>query len=251
MAIPTHLDLVEALIRERAGSVDDLAVNWEARISEGEQRVGSARDRVSIYRWLKSGLPSQKDAIFGFCAVLDVDPVALLDVDQEWVRKQFGKERRFLRLFKPRATVLSPLWAIYDNEDGWPNNKLSRDFYCKDWSVADFTHDAADVKNVYVLLKLSWKPTDDLLPRVFHFAYRRIGVSDQMWRPYGAVLVYDGEAKLVSEAGDYQSITWDGDIVPVETNFGPEPAEFKVASLHAFDLELVIPTDGRPSLRFR
>ena len=82
MAISLNADLVHALIEERFGSIADLAVEWEERVASGIQRVGRPRNRASIYRWLKSGLPSHRDDVLGFAAALDVDPVALLDIDR-------------------------------------------------------------------------------------------------------------------------------------------------------------------------
>lgn len=251
MAIPINEELVRSLIRRRFGSVDNLIVEWEHRVASKGQRRGVHRDRTTVYRWLSTGLPSQTDDIFGFAAVLDVDPVALLSIDQRYVHEQFGRERRWFRLNRRRATYLAPLWPIYAAEDGWPNQALAEAFFGRHWHVTDFAHDPTIITNVYAAIVLENRDPHDLaIPKTYHIAYRRAGVSDRMWRPFGTVIGFETEIVLLSESGIYQRIERDGPQVVFESYFGPGQAEFRIASIHAFSLTLEVPSTGRHCVRF-
>jgi hypothetical protein len=70
MAIELDVPLVCRLIESRFGSVDAFAVEWEHRIETRKQRSGEARDRATIYRWLKQGMPSKRHDLFGLAAAL-------------------------------------------------------------------------------------------------------------------------------------------------------------------------------------
>ena len=57
---------------------------------------------------------------------------------------------------------------------------------------------------------------------------------------------------LVSESGDLQeqALGETASTIAVETHFGPGAAEFRVASLHAFELSVTAPSHDAGSLRF-
>lgn len=253
MAVPLQRDLVRALIELRFPTMSDLVVAWEERVETGRQKAGRARDRSTLYRWLERGLPSNRDDIFGFAAVLDVDPVALLDITEEYLRKGYGRERRLFQLGQANRAPLSAFWSIYTPGPGWPNAEVAHTFYGRPWCTSDFAHDPAKIANVYAAVSLRSRSADPpIVPRAYHFAYRRAGAPDAMWRPYGTVVGYEGEVCLVAENGDYQRKI-EGQsptIVVAETWFGPGPAEFRVASLHEFDVMVQAPSEGREVVRF-
>jgi hypothetical protein len=251
MAVPINEALVQAIIKRRFGSVDHLVVEWEHRVATGVQKTGVARDRATIYRWLQAGLPSQTDDVFGFAAMLDVDPVALLSIDRKYVHEQFGRERHFFRLRRRRGTHLAPLWPIYAADTIWPNHELALMYYGRRWHMADFNHDPRRIADVYAAVLLQSAGPKDDTPRVFHFAFRRVGVSDRAWRPYGAVIASEEDIVLVSESGDYQKVARQKTPpVPVETHFGPGPADFRLVSIHPFDLTLEVPSRQQGCVRF-
>ena len=72
-----------------------------------------------------------------------------------------------------------------------------------------------------------------------------------MWRPYGFVLREGGRIALfqVRGATAFSEIRPDAGAFVVETWFGPGAADFRVASLHAFDLALDAES-SLPSVRF-
>ena len=253
VAISLNADLVHALIEERFGSIADLAVEWEERVAAGVQRVGKPRNRASIYRWLKSGLPSHRDDVLGFAAALDVDPVALLDIDATAIEQHFAKERWLFQLRSVHRSALAPLWAIYQPRPSWPNEEIAHNYYGRSWCTEDFAHDPQKIANVYAAVQLSATEADTaFFPHAYHFAYRRPNARDGIWRPYGTVVAYRDEVRLISESGDYQSIerSDESGLVVVETYFGPGPAEFRVASLHGFTVRLEVPSTQQGCLRF-
>lgn len=143
------------------------------------------------------------------------------------------------------------MWPLYAAEIDWPNHQIARAFYGRPWHVGEFTHDATNTTNVHAALIFRDHAADaPIVPRTYHFAYRRLGVADRMWRPYGVVIGFATEVVLVSEAGDYQMVERGFRPVMAETHFGPEPAEFRVTSLHPFDQTLEVPSTQQSCGRF-
>lgn len=253
MAIPLRTEMIRALVAHRFGSVDDLVVEWEERVRNGQQKIGKARNRGTVYRWLDEGLPSRKEDVLGFAALLDVDPVALLRIDDEFVRLHYARERRLFQFGILGRSRLAAFWAIYVPTGSWPDRSIARSLYGRDWTTRDYRHDPALVSNVFACFKFTpstvapkWSPW------VVHFAYRRAGARDGMWRPYGSVLRIGPTVLLISESGDLQERTLGetGSSIAVETHFGPGAAEFRVASLHTFELDVAAPSHEACSLRF-
>lgn len=253
MTIPLRKELVLALIERRFQSVDGLVVEWGERVASGTQKVGRARDRSTIYRWIEKGLPSTRNDIFGFASVLDVDPVGILDIDGAFVQNHFGRERRLFQIGLTQLSRLSPFWPIYIPGPTWPNEEIAHHFYGRSWCTRDFTHDPSVIANVYVAVHLSATTNGEpVTPRTYHFAYRRLGAQDGMWRPFGTVIGLHNAVRLVSENGDYQEVSDErsSSVVVAETFFGPGPAEFRVASLHDFRVRIETPSKGQTSVRF-
>jgi hypothetical protein len=253
MAIPLRTEMIRDLIADRFGAVDDLVVEWEERVRAGRQKIGKARNRGTVYRWLDEGLPSRKEDILGFAALLDVDPVALLRIDDEFVRLYYGRERRLFQLGILGQSQLAAFWAVYIPGGSWPDPSIARTLYGRDWTTVEYRHDPALVSNVFACF--SFKPealAGACSPWVVHFAYRRAGARDGMWRPYGSVIRIGRTVSLISESGDLQENTMDDTASPiaVETFFGPGAAEFRVASLHKFELKVAVPSQDADSLRF-
>lgn len=253
MAIPLRTEMIRGLIAHRFGGVDELVVEWEERVRNGQQKIGKARNRGTVYRWLDEGLPSRKEDILGFAALLDVDPVALLRIDDEFVRLHYGRERRLFQLGILGQSRLAAFWAMYIPGGSWPDPSIARTLYGRDWTTSEYRHDPALVSNVFACFRFTPSTaTDACSPWVVHFAYRRASARDGMWRPYGSVMRIGQRVLLVSESGDLQEQTFDetASTIAVETHFGPGPAEFCVASLHAFALEVVAPSQETSCLRF-
>ena len=251
--LPLQAELVRALIRERFGSVDDLVIQWQEARRIGKQRAGRPRERATLYRWLDNGVPSNRSDIFGLAGMLDADPVSLLRIDERLVTRYFRMERARVSLETLNRNGLAAFWALYAPGPAWPPDSIARDYFDREWSAHEFAHDHRMATNAYVTVGLD----SDLgrassQPRAYHFAYRRTGARDGMWRPYGTVLGYDDKALLISESGDFQSLQTAGANrrIAVDTYFGAGEAEFRVASLHDFRLLLAPASDDGDRLRF-
>lgn len=253
MAIPLNKDLVRRLITQRFGSVDALVVEWEERMASDRRRTGRARDRSTVYRWIERGLPSKRDDVFDFASLLDVDPVGILDLEAIHEERIFEKERRLFQRGQERLARLSALWPIYVPGPAWPDEEIAQTYYGRPWFVQEFEHDPAKISDVYAAVYLSVPAHGDpSTPRTYHFAYRRTGARDGMWRPYGTVIGLQNEVCLLSESGDYQRLrdTRSSWTVVAETYFGPGPAEFRIASLHDFDMLASSPSREKSCVRF-
>ena len=254
MAIPLNRALVQELIELRFGSVNGLVVEWEERVALGVQKAGRPHDRATIYRWLQKGLPSHRNDVLGFAGVLGVDPIAILRIDEQLIEERFATERRRLQLGLDSPSPLLPFRPIYTPGPGWPNGEIAHSYYGRSWSVRDFEHEPSRIANVYAAVRLLSAAHDSpCVPRTYHFAYRRTDARDAMWRPYGSVIGYRHEVRLVSESGDYQRRADErsNEAVIVETYFGPGPAQFRVASFHAFDLTVETPSREKKAIHFK
>lgn len=253
MAIPIDTSFLRELIRHRWDSVDELAIGWADRCDARIQKAGRARDRATIYRWLKLGLPNRRDEVLGLCAALDVDPFVLVDLDSGAFSRLFERERLLFLLNRANASRLSALWSLVRPAPHWPDARVSHDYYARDWTTFDFVHRAEAAINVFALFRLCepFGQADTDRNRTYYFAYRKLGATDGLWRPYGIVRQRGREAICLAEMGHIQKCELDDpDRVDVETFFGPGPAEFRVAALHQFEAEVVVPSQGTGALRF-
>lgn len=252
MAIPIEASLVQQLIQQHWDSVDELALGWEERCRCGIQKTGAHKDRATIYRWLKQGLPNRRDEIFGLAAALDVDPFAIVNVDDGSFLRLFERERMLFLLNQHTASRLSALWPLLRPSRHWPDQLISHDFYARDWSIFDFDHPAEDIRNVYA--HISIRPERDQsreMLSVFYIAYRRAGALDGLWRPYGIIRQRGGTAEVIAEMGYRREIALaSSDQIDVETFFGPGGAHFRVASLHSFKAQVTAPSHCEQALRF-
>lgn len=250
--VPIQADLLKSLIEARYGSVDDFAVAWEERVKDKRQCRGQARDRNTIYRWLKAGIPSRVNDLYGICGALDIDPVSLLPLSKDFIDRQFAKERLRIQINPSRRTDLAPYDAIFLPGVHWPSNEVSNCFYGRSWNVDVREHDPDLVSGVYAAFNLRVDPEQGP-PLVFHFAWRRTNARDQMWRPYGSVVRHSDRILLVSESGDFQMVAVEAaaDPTTVETFFGAGPAMFKIASLHDFSLSVDVPSRASQAVRFQ
>lgn len=226
------------LISRKFGSVAEFAREWAAADET------AAKDRTSIYRYLDKGISSATMAIFELCGALDVDPVALLDLERGKMLGEFEKLRLSFYYGGPAIKKLKPLIPMFMPGPEWPSNEIPTKHYGRPWYDRQFTHDAEGETGKYALLKIDEGPdVEDYVPLAFHFAYRRLGATDRSWRPYGSVIHLSPITTLISESGDFQQAEeTSAGSVHAETHFGEGPAEFKVISLHQFSVEIEFPS---------
>lgn len=253
MAVPINRNLVQQLIEEQYGSVDQLAVEWQVRHQANPKATARPRDRSTIYKWLDSGLPANKDVLFGFCALLDVDPIGIIESSREFIEQNFAKERRAWQMSDKRDTLMAPFRIMYLPGWRWPPSSLAERYYGREWCVREHLYEPGDVRNEYAALGLTPDtPLKANHPRVYHFAYKQKNAIDRLWRPYGVVIVVGDRVRLISESGDWQEISDEScsHSIDVETFFGPRACRFRIASLHPFELMITVPTTAEIAVRF-
>lgn len=253
--IPIDRTLVRRIVEEKFESIDGLLEHWLWLIETKARSIGPPRDRSVLYKWLKQGVPSTKEAIFSLAGVLDVDPISIVDLQEILAKSRFQKER--VHLHSARKSHLYPLRDLFvpdsARSDRWPNDHLAIKYFGRPWFVKYFDHDPERIRNVYASVRVSSRDDSRIsLPETYHFAYRKKGVLDLSWRPYGVVSGSPLGLSLVSESGEWQTSpakAWNEPLV-VETYFGPGAASFCIASLHSFEIELMVPAQTPGALRF-
>ena len=176
MPIPINAELVKELIETRFGSIDRLVVEWEHRVASGRQKIGRPRDRATIYRWLKRGIPSRQDDVYGFCAALDVDPLSILPLSRDFVARVFSRERVLLQMNAIARSQFAPLWLVYRPSPYYPNAEVADRYYGRSWHTFVFEHEPDVVESVYAAIGMTADGASPI-PRAYHFAYRRTNTS--------------------------------------------------------------------------
>lgn len=262
MGIPISKGFVSDLIESRWDRVDVLEQAWHQRVELKQQKTGSARDRGTIYRWLKIGLPNKRDEIFGFSAALGIDPLVILDIENPAFQKLLKLEWVFFLSNMSSRGRMSAIWPLIRPSAHWPSLAISHDYYSRAWTTVEFSHAAETLCNVYASIRLHLPPDDDpkTSHRIYYFAYRRKGARDGLWRPYGIVRKRGFETICMGHNGDVMELpdgrpktvrTDENGSVGVETFFGPGPADFRIACIDPFTADLVVPSQGGDCLRFR
>lgn len=261
MAVPIASQFCRDLVKQRWGSVDQMALGWRESIAEGQMAESEAKDRASIYRWLARGLPNKAGDIFGFCAMLDVDPLVLVDIESQDFRDAIPRERALFLANLSALSRISSLWPLVKPAVHWPDAAISNDYYRRTWSTFRFDHKADTHANcaAHIRLRLVDGEAEEYAHRVFYFAWRRQGSPDQHWRPYGILRKRGRDTMIATEAGDMNigednrpgtSRVGPNGEIDVETWFGPNPAEFKIACLHPFTAQVTAPSRARNALTF-
>lgn len=251
MSIPVNKPLVEQLIKDQYGTVDDLLVEWEYRCALNK-KFAKPREASRVYKYSKGELPKKEDTLFSYCALLNADPIAIVDTSQEFVAKHYWKER--LHFFSSeKKTLLAPFRPLFLPGQQWPDNSIVETYYDRTWHTEEFLFAADTMAHGYAAVYIT--PQDELPlnhPRVFHFAYQVKGAPDQLWRPYGITIGYHDRVRLIHERGVWQEIAkpeHSKDVI-AETFFGPDSCWFRVASLHPFEIGVVAPSPETNVVRF-
>lgn len=239
MKIFVEIDIVQRIFEERFGGLQNFVDDWfEKEIQYlGERK--SSRDASTIYAWLKNGLPSQRDTIFGFFGMLGVDPVSVIDLDRSGLPRKFGLLRAaFMVGGGATAGGFAPLFEIYRPATNWPDGGIASRFFKREWSVQEFAHDALNVSNIYATVFIDTsQDRPNRHPNAFHIAYRRKSNADGLWRPFGTIIDRERETILIHENGNLQRVSKSATysrMLAFKTYFGPAPAEFRLASLDGF-----------------
>lgn len=136
----------------------------------------------------------------------------------------------------------------------WPPVEIAEDYFGRPWRIAEFEHPARVDRNHYGHILIESPRTCDFAdPQIWHFAYRDAGVRNAAWRPYGFVQRMRAELSLFNFSGltDRADIGVATRRFCVETWFGEGAAQFRVASLHDYRLDVTVAANsGIPRVRF-
>lgn len=260
MHIFLRQDLTARLVHEMHGGFDELTAAWEEKADE-QSAFPKPRQRSTIYRWLVEGIPfkrsfSKKDQnhdfqIFALCSLLDVDPLAILDYRKNGYFSHFSKFRTLFYYGFQELDGFAHLIEMYRPDDVWPSENIARIFYGRLWFSHQFANADSWKFSDYLLVKVNFYSPIYNRPRAVHIAYRRLGVSDTMWRYYGTVLLREGIIELYSESGDFQSMGQAiEDEIKFRTYYGGGSVEWKIASLHDFHIAQKFPCDDSKIIGF-
>ena len=250
MAIFLKQDTISNQLATLDGGLDALVGAWNAHAEDDEDFV-RPRQRSSIYRWLQKGIPARGEEVLAICGLLDVDPLAVFDYNRNGYFDNFATIRRNVQLGLYMIGALAPIYQLYQPGPYWPSDALAKRYWTRPWFAKEFANEDDWTNPDYVLIKTKFKQSVDKRPRAIHIAYRRAGSRDTMWRYYGSVISVEGTLQLYSEGGDYQTMTpVHPDEIRFRTYFGGRPVEFRIASLHDFEISMEFPFNDPDTIGF-
>lgn len=242
------------LIEKRFGDIVALAVSWQEK-ADANSNFPKPRDRSTIYRWISDGVPAAGRAgeknVYGLCALLDVDLLAIFDYRRNGFFSNFAKLRQWVYTSSLVAGWIAPVLAMYRPGEVWPSNAIAQKFYGRCWFVKELTNQGDSQSKDYILLKAKFSEKVNAEPRAVHIAYRRTDTTDIMWRYYGTVVSINGGLELYSEGGHFQKMaSLEDDEICFRTYYGGRPVEWRIASLHDFSLTVQRPFDNEGVIGF-
>ena len=239
--------IVDELIEDKFGSVDGLVGHWAADSPIG----GEARERAAIYRWLKSGVPAKEATIFAFCALLDADPISLIDYEKIGFFSKFYQIRKAIQIGLVATGPIAPMYEMYMPSRTWPSDWIAQKYYGHPWHAVEFDNVALAPEGQYAMIEIKFKENILKSTRCIHISYRRTKPREEMWRPYGWVIRHLTKLRLYSESGDFQTYELsEPDTIKFRTFFGGREVEFRLASLHSFKHNIVYPVRKEGSVGF-
>lgn len=241
-------ELLRRLLRDKfRGTITPLLQRWPV--------ASDTPHRITIWRWLnKDSVRISPERVLGLAGVFDIDPTALFSASPqehaELCRRLAASIGR-----KEAAGFSSELqWLaefVVPNEN-WPPAHLATTYFRRPWEVKSFRHSARDRVNYFQHLLITASPREHGEPQVWHFAFRSPNSIYPTWTPYGFVERSPEHAALFHFRGHSSTVALSrsGKSFIVQTWFGPGAADFRVASLHGFELSLRDAPHGLPCVRF-
>lgn len=242
-------DVIRSLVEKRGQSLEDVANGWFPLPSTDEDVYPPAPSRAAIYSWISKGFPSIESGpsryqILAFCAQLDVDPLAVFDYRKNGYFSRFATLRKAVQRGIGGLGAFAPIFELFEPDEHWPSDKLSSAIWGRKWFAAEFDNQYNYQSNDYALVKVKFKQATNEEPRAAHIAYRRWDTRsrDTMWRYYGTVIGIDDRIELYNENAVHLKMDRvDDSEIAFRTYFGGRPVQFRIASLHDFDEEIVFP----------
>lgn len=218
-------------------------------------------DRSTLTRWRKHGkLPNDPLRFLRLAQALDMDPLLLFALEEATFSETCFRVGKLLFSGRIAAALgslafIEGFWQAAGAE--WPPHELksSSGALAYRWHVRDLRHEGQfgpgpAGRNFYASIALDGGRVERRnAPQVWHFAYRDC-LPWSLWRQYGAVALVGDTLELYAFTGLSQRVPAPGPIA-AETWFGEGDAEFRVASLHAFEADVTRePLPDRASVRF-
>jgi transcriptional regulator with XRE-family HTH domain len=214
-----------------------------------------APDRTTLWRWLKGESNIAPQRVLELAGAFDIDPLSLFQTTPKAyavmcraLAKSIGS-----RNATPLGHDLQWLREFIAPNEEWPSQYLAAKFYDRTWKLQEFSHSARDRHNYFQKVSIKSPPRTFGEPQVWHFAFRGQSSTFPLWTPYGFIERRSDEIALYHYRGATATadIHRNADKFTVETWFGTGAAEFRVASLHAFELALTKTADSKlPCIRF-
>lgn len=259
---PNAVDLALNAIGETRESI---AYEWQDMVARGRMDFPPAPGRSTLYDWIADGFPSIKKwkskgventrfyQIIAFCALIDVDPLAMFDLERNGYGSRFAEIRKLIQRKVGALGALEPLYDLFAPDEEWPNGFLAKRFWGRDWHSIEFDNRKEFQSHDDALLKVCFEKRPGGAPRCVHIAYRRWDTRDidTMWRFYGTVVSIDRRNELFNEGGVHKIMkALDSIDLAFRTHFGGRKVEFKLASIHPFNLEIDFPFNDKSIIGF-
>lgn len=236
--------------------VDDRFAGNLAAVVRAWPRGQVAPNRSTILRWLRGEtFPRCRSDLLAFAGALDCDPFGLWQINTA----TFAALR--LRVIAAVAadswTRLMPALTFVEDfvryAEPWPPAGIARRYFGRDWTSADHSLPPSEGRDGFLTFRLHPESRREACTgRVWHFAWRP--APDAAWQPYGFVHLRPGQLQLFAFNGKLDHRASDGDAAQsfgVETWIGQGAAQFRIASLHRFSMDVLEPgRSAGPCVRF-
>ena len=230
------------------GNIAAVALHWP---------TPNAPDRATLGRWLlRQSLPRTDIQVLSLAGALNLDPFVLWSLTPSTFPALCARLVTAFRVGKwERLTpALSFIRPFIEPTSEWPPAEIAKTYYRRRWVTADFQHSAKQRLDYFaaISIELPRKVEGSRLDQVLHFAWRGCAPGE-LWRPYGFIRVAASEVRLYSYRGllERAEMHSGNPRFVVETWFGQGAAQFRIASLYSFKINIgkLVPK-GVPRVRF-
>lgn len=277
MTQSTEIAKIKALLNQNIYLRQDLIQKVIERDFQGNTsafgrslELDSQPHRKTILRWAQAAknLPKSPQRLLALGQALDIDPFLLLHIDSDIIESvcalaswnmTWGSVHKAL-------AFMNGLFAL--TPEYWPPQEIA-DYFDDHWYLLDFVHDPSIKRNYYKRFQIQaeiFYQGDGQIdqkethrnPQAWYLAYRdislRSGVPEAKtyWRPFGILKLEQEQIELLHLTGLIQKPEHKADQgrFIFETFYGQGAHEFRVASLHPFELLDADENSSLPVVRF-
>ena len=244
MELQGDADLLQLIIDRKYGGIGRIQDAWAERfidtLDEVEidtpDEIEKVPSKATLNRWRNGALPRTAEQLLRWADVLDLDPVALLNIPPSQFKLVAQRLASKFAFGKLTSGGLEYLGKLITPSPMWPPNDYVYPILKRNWHIQELEHDPTVQKDFMACVILEMPDWDGLSPRTFHFAYRRNIPELPFWTPYGTVIRHSASVRLYHSSGfeRHASVNSNSEPTRVGTEFGSGPAFFKIASLRPF-----------------